>query len=269
MTYCWSHRQIACKLKISASVVSKWRCVVVYWIWPPEQRWYAHLRTIQVHKWKEEILVLNSNSNPLNWLLTRTTQWQMPPKLWMSAFPRWQDRSNNCVISVREKHQKPPDNSGINRYAVRYLSYMVSATVLQEQEASPQWQPREAIRWGAGLLTDLWKSWGWSVACSRLTSTGMAVMNMLLSLTILNGSSPWQNQIKCGVETWRISGQINDEDTSQSYLTCSQESPWDGQCRSHRTADYAGAGLLAHVVTGKYADHMPLPDDNHTLAALR
>ncbi|HBA3322030.1 TPA: transposase [Escherichia coli] len=41
-------------------------------------------------------------------------------------------------------------------------------------------------------------------------------------------------------------------------MTCSQESPWDGQCRSHRTADYAGAGLLAHVVTGKYADHMPL-----------
>ena len=25
--YCWSHRQIARKLKISASVVSKWRCV--------------------------------------------------------------------------------------------------------------------------------------------------------------------------------------------------------------------------------------------------
>ena len=27
--YCWSHRQIARKLKISASVVSKWRCELV------------------------------------------------------------------------------------------------------------------------------------------------------------------------------------------------------------------------------------------------
>ena len=37
-------------------------------------------------------------------------------------------------------------------YAVRYLSYMASATVRPEQEASPQWQPGEATRWDAGLL---------------------------------------------------------------------------------------------------------------------
>ncbi len=40
-------------------------------------------------------------------------------------------------------------------YAVRYLSYMASATVLPEQGASPQWQPEEATRWGAGLLAGL------------------------------------------------------------------------------------------------------------------
>ncbi|OEN58330.1 transposase, partial [Escherichia coli] len=28
------------------------------------------------------------NANLLNWLLTRTTRWQMPPKLWMLAFPQ-------------------------------------------------------------------------------------------------------------------------------------------------------------------------------------
>lgn len=37
-------------------------------------------------------------------------------------------------------------------YAVRYLSYMASATVRPEQEALPQWQPGEATRWDAGLL---------------------------------------------------------------------------------------------------------------------
>ena len=39
-------------------------------------------------------------------------------------------------------------------YAARYLNCMASATALPEQEASPQWQPREATRWGAGLLAD-------------------------------------------------------------------------------------------------------------------
>ncbi|VCX69141.1 Putative transposase (identified by ISEscan HMM) [Klebsiella quasipneumoniae] len=39
-------------------------------------------------------------------------------------------------------------------YAVRYLNCMASATALPEQEASPQWQPREVTRWGAGLLAD-------------------------------------------------------------------------------------------------------------------
>lgn len=42
-------------------------------------------------------------------------------------------------------------------YAVRYLSYMASATVRPEQEASPQWQPGEATRWDAGLLAGLCK----------------------------------------------------------------------------------------------------------------
>ncbi|ORJ25709.1 transposase [Rouxiella badensis] len=37
-------------------------------------------------------------------------------------------------------------------YAVKYLSYMASAKVRPEQEASPQWQPREATRLGADSL---------------------------------------------------------------------------------------------------------------------
>ncbi|AFG40454.1 IS911 orfB [Escherichia coli P12b] len=39
-------------------------------------------------------------------------------------------------------------------YAVRYLSCMASVTVRPEQEASPQWQPKGDIRWGAGLQAD-------------------------------------------------------------------------------------------------------------------
>ncbi|PHU55344.1 hypothetical protein CSW75_26405, partial [Shigella flexneri] len=37
---------------------------------------------------KKEILAQSLNANPLNWLLTRNTRWQMPPKLWMLAFPQ-------------------------------------------------------------------------------------------------------------------------------------------------------------------------------------
>ncbi|KHJ22406.1 transposase [Escherichia coli] len=37
-------------------------------------------------------------------------------------------------------------------YAAKYLSYMASATVRPEQEASPQWQHGEATRCDAGLL---------------------------------------------------------------------------------------------------------------------
>ncbi len=44
-------------------------------------------------------------------------------------------------------------------YAVRYLSYMASATVRPEQEASPQWQPGEATRWNAGLLSTTDEKW--------------------------------------------------------------------------------------------------------------
>jgi len=45
-----------------------------------------------------------------------------------------------------------PETPGGLYYAVRYLSCMASATVRPGQEASPQWQPREATRWGAGSL---------------------------------------------------------------------------------------------------------------------
>lgn len=80
--------------------------VVAHWIWPPEQRWYAHLRTLQVLQWKEEISAQNLNANPLNWSLTRTTPLQMQPVLWIPAFPHWRDRWSSCVMSDREKHQK-------------------------------------------------------------------------------------------------------------------------------------------------------------------
>ncbi len=50
------------------------------------------------------------NANPLNWLLTRNTRWQMPPKLWMLAFPtmtRW-------VKQLRDERQgKTPKASPI------------------------------------------------------------------------------------------------------------------------------------------------------------
>ncbi|EIQ23408.1 putative transposase insO for insertion sequence element IS911A [Shigella flexneri K-404] len=42
-------------------------------------------------------------------------------------------------------------------------------------------------RWLAGRLI---KSWGWSAVSSRLTGINVVVMNMLLSLTTLKGSSP-------------------------------------------------------------------------------
>ncbi len=43
---------------------------------------------------------------------------------------------------------------------------MASATALPEQEASPQWHPREATRWGAGLrcgdVTYIWTGKRWA-----------------------------------------------------------------------------------------------------------
>ena len=44
---------------------------------------------------------------------------------------------------------------GVDNPNGELLSYIIGAdTVQPEQEASPQWQPREATRWGAGLLAD-------------------------------------------------------------------------------------------------------------------
>ncbi|ELL39568.1 IS911 orfB [Escherichia coli J96] len=53
--------------------------------------------------------------------------------------------------SYRYWKNRPEKPDGLY-YTVRYLSYMASATVRPEQEASPQWQPGEATRWDAGLL---------------------------------------------------------------------------------------------------------------------
>ncbi len=65
--YCWSHRQIARKLKISASVVSKWRCELVEQgllpenenitsvdveDWTPERRSQLFLRRLRCQKWR-------------------------------------------------------------------------------------------------------------------------------------------------------------------------------------------------------------------------
>ncbi|EIQ74898.1 transposase OrfAB, subunit A [Shigella flexneri 1235-66] len=59
---------------------------------------------------KKEILAQSLNANPLNWLLTRNTRWQMPPKLWdvgLSTMTRW-------VKQLRDERQgKTPKASPI------------------------------------------------------------------------------------------------------------------------------------------------------------
>lgn len=49
--YCWSHRQIARKLKISASVVSKWRCELVEQGLLPENE---KITSVDVEDWTPE-----------------------------------------------------------------------------------------------------------------------------------------------------------------------------------------------------------------------
>lgn len=49
--YCWSHRQIARKLKISASVVSKWRCELVEQGLLPENE---KITSVEVEDWTPE-----------------------------------------------------------------------------------------------------------------------------------------------------------------------------------------------------------------------
>ena len=49
--YCWSHRQIARKLKISASVVSKWRCELVEQGLLPENE---KITSVGVEDWTPE-----------------------------------------------------------------------------------------------------------------------------------------------------------------------------------------------------------------------
>ncbi|EPE9796274.1 helix-turn-helix domain-containing protein [Escherichia coli] len=49
--YCWSHRQIARKLKISASVVSKWRCELVEQGLLPENE---KITSVNVEDWTPE-----------------------------------------------------------------------------------------------------------------------------------------------------------------------------------------------------------------------
>lgn len=58
------------------------------------------------------IWVLNSNANPLNWLLTRTIH---SGRCWQSYGCRlllWQNKANNYMMSVREKHQNLPITPG-------------------------------------------------------------------------------------------------------------------------------------------------------------
>jgi hypothetical protein len=63
---------------------------------------------------KEDISVLNSNANPLNWLSTKIT-----PSLTLlramdvglSTMTKWVKQ----LRDERQKRQKPPDNAGTNR----------------------------------------------------------------------------------------------------------------------------------------------------------
>lgn len=82
----------------------------------------------------------------------------------------------------------------------------------------------------------LWKSWDRSAVSSQLTGINVVAMNMLLSLTTLNGSSPWPSQIRCGAVMWPVSGRVSAGRTSPLFPTCSQENQWAGPCRSRRTA---------------------------------
>ena len=50
--------------------------------------------------------------------------------------------------------------------------------------------PRRGYQMGRWLAGRLMKELGWSAVSSRLTAINEVVMNMLLSLTTLNGSSP-------------------------------------------------------------------------------
>lgn len=74
------------------------------------------------------------------------------------------------------------------------------------------------------------------VYSTLVTGINVVVMNMLLSLTTLNGSSPWASQIRCGAVMWPISGRVSAGRTSPLFSTCSQENQWAGPCRSRRTA---------------------------------
>lgn len=66
--------------------------------------------------------------DPLNWLFTRTTSWQVQPARWMSTFPQWRGGWSSCAMSGREKYLKP---LLLLRNKLRYVSWKKIYNVLK------------------------------------------------------------------------------------------------------------------------------------------
>ena len=128
--------------------------------WPPEQKWYAHLRTTPVLQWKKEISAQSLNVNQLNWLLTRATQWQM------SAFPRWQDGQTTAWCALGKNTKRPLDNSGtnLNTWAKRNhneLKWKKIVTALLMSNSLDYLPPLRLTVWNVFSRRPSWISYFW------------------------------------------------------------------------------------------------------------
>lgn len=104
LVYFW--RSSCVQISHCKSRIQGWSGLLNLAIWTG---WYAHLRTTQVHLWKEEISVLNSNVNPLSWLSIKITHcfWTLL-RLWMLVFPMMTEWFKQLRDERQGKRQKPP-----------------------------------------------------------------------------------------------------------------------------------------------------------------